>query len=50
VHDVPWWKILTSLPVWAIVVGQVCNNYVHFSFITLLPTYLKESLNFDIKQ
>ncbi|XP_055864601.1 sialin-like isoform X2 [Biomphalaria glabrata] len=50
VHDVPWWNILTSLPVWAIVVGQVCNNYVHFSFITLLPTYLKESLNFDIKQ
>ncbi|KAH9523364.1 hypothetical protein Btru_039835 [Bulinus truncatus] len=50
VRHVPWVQIFTSLPVWAIVVAQVCNNYVNYTLVTLLPTFLKESLNFDLKQ
>ncbi|KAH9523361.1 hypothetical protein Btru_039832 [Bulinus truncatus] len=47
---VPWMTIMTSAPVWATISAHFTNNYVYFTMITLLPTFLDESLNFDLRQ
>ncbi|XP_046559252.1 LOW QUALITY PROTEIN: sialin-like [Haliotis rubra] len=46
----PWRAIFTSAPVWAIVVTHVCHNWSNYTLLTGLPTFMKEVLNFDIKQ
>ncbi|XP_065062832.1 sialin-like [Rhopilema esculentum] len=46
----PWIKIFTSLPVWAIVVAHTCHNWTFYTFLTCLPSYFKEVLNFPIKE
>nr|KAI8731889.1 sialin-like isoform X1 [Biomphalaria glabrata] len=50
VRYVPWLKMFTSGPLWAVIVGHFCSNYLAYTLITSLPTFMKESLNFDIKQ
>ncbi|KAH9514175.1 hypothetical protein Btru_030464 [Bulinus truncatus] len=50
VRYVPWIKMFTSGPLWAVIVGHFCSNYLAYTLITSLPTFMKESLNFDIKQ
>ncbi|XP_062616836.1 sialin-like [Saccostrea cucullata] len=45
----PWKSILTSLPVWAILVTNAAGNYGAYMLLTQMPTYLKEVLKFDIK-
>ncbi|XP_055864731.1 sialin-like isoform X1 [Biomphalaria glabrata] len=50
VRSVPWLKMFKSGPLWAVTTAHFCNNYVNYTLLTLLPTFLKESLNFDIKQ
>ncbi|KAH9510292.1 hypothetical protein Btru_042661 [Bulinus truncatus] len=50
VRHVPWLKMIRSGPLWAAITAHFCNNYVNYTLLTLLPTFLKESLNFDIKQ
>lgn len=47
---VPWVKILTSTRVWAIVVTHMCANWGTYTFLTNIPTYMKEVLKFDIKK
>ncbi|KAK3593079.1 hypothetical protein CHS0354_038105 [Potamilus streckersoni] len=47
---IPWLKIITSLPVWAIFVTHTCANWGTYTFMTNIPTYMKEVLKFDIKQ
>ncbi|XP_070559139.1 sialin-like [Ptychodera flava] len=49
-HRVPWKKILTSLPFWAILMTHMCCNWGTYSLLTFLPTYMREILKFDIKQ
>ncbi|KAK3094882.1 hypothetical protein FSP39_007455 [Pinctada imbricata] len=46
---VPWLKLLTSLPVWAISVAYTCCHWGEYTFATNIPTYMKEVLKFDIK-
>ena len=46
---IPWGKILTSRPVWAIVVTHMCANWGTYTFLTNIPTYMKEVLKFNIK-
>ncbi|KAJ8946330.1 hypothetical protein NQ318_004220 [Aromia moschata] len=46
---VPWVKILTSLPVWAIVVTHGCSVFGYFTVVNQLPTYMKDVLHFNIK-
>ena len=46
---VPWRSILTSPPVWAIMVAHTCNNWGSYTVLTCVPAYMKEVLNFDIK-
>lgn len=45
----PWKSILTSRPVWAILVANAAGNYGAYMLLTQMPTYLKEVLKFDIK-
>lgn len=46
----PLKSILTSLPVWAIVVGDVGNTFGLNLFLTQLPTYMKNKLGFSIRK
>uniref|UniRef100_A0A1B6MQM7 Sialin n=1 Tax=Graphocephala atropunctata TaxID=36148 RepID=A0A1B6MQM7_9HEMI len=44
----PWGKFLTSMPVWAITVGAICENWGHITFITQLPTFMKDVYQFRL--
>jgi len=46
----PWKSIFTSLPVWSIVVAHTCHNWTFYTFLTCLPLYFKEVLNFPIQE
>lgn len=47
---VPWMKIFTSTPVWAIVVTHGCSVFCYFTVVNQLPTYMKEVLHFPVKE
>ncbi|XP_066287322.1 sialin-like [Branchiostoma lanceolatum] len=46
---VPWLKVFTSLPAWALIVGQFYSNWAKYFLLTQLPNYMKNVLGFDIK-
>jgi ACS family sodium-dependent inorganic phosphate cotransporter-like MFS transporter 5 len=46
---VPWKSIATSMPFWAIVVSTLSSGWGFWTLLTLLPTYMKNILHFDIK-
>lgn len=46
---VPWLSILKSLPFWAILIAHMGQNYGYETLMTLLPTFMKQILHFDIK-
>ena len=46
----PWRQIFTSRAVWAIVIGHSGHVWGLYTLLTLLPTYLRTVLHFDIKQ
>lgn len=48
--NVPWLSIWKSLPLWAIIVPHFCYNWTFYTLLTLLPTYMEEILQFDIKE
>ncbi|XP_053237247.1 sialin isoform X5 [Podarcis raffonei] len=48
--SIPWGAILTSLPLWAIVVAHFSYNWTFYTLLTLLPTYMKEILRFDVQE
>lgn len=45
----PWIKILTSLPVWAIVITHGASVFGYFTIVNQLPTYMKHLLHYNIK-
>ncbi|XP_024946938.1 putative inorganic phosphate cotransporter isoform X2 [Cephus cinctus] len=47
---VPWKSILTSVPVWAIIVTHGCSVFGYFTVVNQLPTYMKYILKFNIKE
>ncbi|KAK3923783.1 Sialin [Frankliniella fusca] len=47
---VPWRALLTSGPVWAIVLAHVASIYGFFTVVNQLPTFMKKVLNFNIKE
>lgn len=47
---VPWRSIVTSAPVWAIVITHTCSVFGFATIVTQLPTYMKYILNFNIKE
>ncbi|XP_066140972.1 putative inorganic phosphate cotransporter [Euwallacea fornicatus] len=48
-HKVPWKGILTSKPVWSLLVTQCGFVYGFWILLTQIPTYMKFVLNFNIK-
>lgn len=48
--SIPWLSMLTSLPVWAILVTQVGQSWLFYAQLTEMPTYMYNMLHFNIKQ
>ncbi|XP_053378553.1 sialin-like [Mercenaria mercenaria] len=46
----PWSTIFTSLPVWAIIVTNTCAEWGTTTFLTNIPSYMKDVLHFDIQK
>ena len=44
----PWRKIATSRPVWACAAAHFANNWVLYTFLTCLPKYMHDVLQFDM--
>uniref|UniRef100_A0A1I8Q9J5 Sialin n=2 Tax=Stomoxys calcitrans TaxID=35570 RepID=A0A1I8Q9J5_STOCA len=44
----PWKSIFTSLPFFAIVASHFSENWGFYTLLTQLPTFLKDTLNFDL--
>ncbi|XP_063226964.1 sialin-like isoform X2 [Bacillus rossius redtenbacheri] len=47
---VPWLAILTSTAVWASILMQTGCNYVSYTMMSELPTYLSNVLHYDVKK
>ncbi|XP_054268853.1 sialin-like [Macrosteles quadrilineatus] len=47
---VPWKSIITSPPVWAIVITHGASVFGYFTVVNQLPTYMKYILAFNIKE
>ncbi|XP_042857342.1 sialin-like [Penaeus japonicus] len=46
---IPWKAILTSAPVWGIMIIHFGQNWGFYTLLTELPTYLKNIQHFDMK-
>ncbi|XP_066287316.1 sialin-like [Branchiostoma lanceolatum] len=46
---VPWREVLTSLPVWALIVGQFSSLWGTYLLLTQMPNYMKNVLGFNIR-
>uniref|UniRef100_A0A0K8TRD0 Putative permease of the major facilitator superfamily protein n=1 Tax=Tabanus bromius TaxID=304241 RepID=A0A0K8TRD0_TABBR len=46
---VPWRSMLSSPPVWAIIITHTCSVLGYFTLINQLPTFMKHILQFNIK-
>ena len=44
----PWRDILTSLPVWAFIIGDTASNWGNYALNQQLPTYLSNVLRFSL--
>jgi hypothetical protein len=47
---VPWLKILTSVPFWAINIEFICSCFGSYVLLTTMPTYFKQALDFNLKE
>lgn len=47
---VPWRQLLTSAPVWAIILTHGASVFGFFTVVNQLPTYMKYILQFNIKE
>tara|TARA_R110000850_G_scaffold16672_1_gene51625 strand:+ start:707 stop:1969 length:1263 start_codon:yes stop_codon:yes gene_type:complete len=43
----PWRALLTSMPVWAIIVAHFCNNWSLYVLLAWLPTFVNKGLGVD---
>ncbi|XP_056638287.1 sialin [Diorhabda sublineata] len=48
-EKLPLKEILTCAPVWAIIVTHGCSVFCYFTVVNQLPTYMKDVLQFNIK-
>ncbi|CAB0014262.1 unnamed protein product [Nesidiocoris tenuis] len=46
----PWREILTSLPVWAIIIAMIGHDWGLFAQITDLPKFMKSVLHFNVQK
>ncbi|CAL1268952.1 unnamed protein product [Larinioides sclopetarius] len=50
IPPIPWKKILTSVPFWAIVVTITCQNWSFYTMMTDLPTFFSTILHFPMAE
>uniref|UniRef100_A0A8C2FUP6 Sialin n=1 Tax=Cyprinus carpio TaxID=7962 RepID=A0A8C2FUP6_CYPCA len=48
--SVPVLSMLFSVPLWAIIIPQMCSNWSYYTLLTSLPTYMDTVLHFDLRQ
>ncbi|KAK7600816.1 hypothetical protein V9T40_008257 [Parthenolecanium corni] len=46
----PWAEYFKSMPVWAIVCAHFCQNWGFYTMLTHLPSFVTDTLNFDIEK
>ncbi len=46
-QTVPWRALLSSMPVWAIIVAHFCNNWSLYVLLSWLPTFVNQGLGVD---
>lgn len=46
---VPVLSMLTSVPLWAIIITQMCSNWTYYTLLTSLPAYMDNVLHFDLQ-
>lgn len=49
-RETPWRCILTSVPVWVLLIADVGHRWGIYTVLTDLPKYMKEVLHFHIEQ
>ncbi|XP_055854295.1 putative inorganic phosphate cotransporter isoform X2 [Episyrphus balteatus] len=47
---VPWKKVMTSVPFWAILIAHVCSNWGWYMFLIEIPFYMKQVLKFNVSK
>lgn len=47
ISTVPWRRLLTCGPVWAIIVAHFCNNWSLYVLLSWLPTFVNKGLGVD---
>ncbi|XP_008291105.1 sialin [Stegastes partitus] len=47
--SVPVLSMLLSVPLWTIIVTQMCSNWSYYTLLTSLPTYMDTILHFDLQ-
>jgi hypothetical protein len=48
--DVPWRRVLSHRCIWVILTCQFANNYSALIFNSWIPTFLKRTLGFDLRE
>ena len=46
--EIPWRKLLTCAPVWAIIINHFCNNWGFYVLLTWLPSYFAGELGIEL--
>ncbi|KAH6779892.1 Major facilitator superfamily protein [Perilla frutescens var. hirtella] len=50
VSEIPWKKILTKAPVWALIISHFCHNWGTFILLTWMPTYYNQVLKLNLTE
>lgn len=46
---VPLLSMVKSIPLWAIIITQMCSNWSYYTLLTSLPIYMDNILHFDLQ-
>ncbi len=46
----PWRKLLSSAPVWALIICHFCSNWGFYVLLTWLPVFVNQELGIDLAQ
>lgn len=47
---IPWKAILSSVPVWGLILGEIGHDLLYFMVVTNLPKYMSDVLKYNIQQ
>ncbi|CAL1157302.1 unnamed protein product [Cladocopium goreaui] len=47
-QDIPWFPILSTPPLWGVVVAHFCHDFGGYALLTWTPTYLNKAMGYDL--